>query len=103
MMMKLMNMPRFSVGRASMLCVGQCRIVLAVERDEHVGAIYAGDGEAENGIDDVFHQAVHDAGEGDADAAIRLRRIGKRAIELSNDFCPRGEAPSSVQSPTHSC
>ena len=59
--------------RASVLRIGQVSVVLAVERDEHVGAIYAGDGEAENGIDDVFHQAVHDAGEGGADGAIRMR------------------------------
>src|SRR6185437_2815686 len=47
-----------------MLGICQSRIVLAIQREEHVGEIDAADYEAENGIDHVLYEAAHDAREG---------------------------------------
>ena len=67
LMMALMNRPKLRVGRAGMLGIGECGVVLAVQAHEHVREIDAADQEPEQRVDHVLHQAVHHAGEGGAD------------------------------------
>ncbi len=66
-MIALMNRPRFSVAAPACWASASVVVVLAVQRDEHVGEIDAADHQAEQRVEHVLHQAVDHAGEGDAD------------------------------------